>query len=101
MTYMNNSQRTTTRTKTLVTGNLSCKTGSRNGIVVDLSDEGICFQLHSYIDVRAGDEVTIHSNDLGVLNGIVRWTRGNRIGIKLKPSSNTAAQIASYYRFFR
>ncbi|MCG5476716.1 MAG: PilZ domain-containing protein, partial [Sinorhizobium fredii] len=44
---------------------------------------------------------TIRSAELGLLTGIVRWNRGDRIGIKLKLSSNTAAQIASYYKFFQ
>jgi hypothetical protein len=101
MTYTNNSQRVSTRTQTKITGNVSFKTKSSNGVVVDLSEEGICFQFDSDIGVRTGYEVTIRSNELGFLNGVVRWARGDRIGIKLNPSSNTAAQIASYYRFFR
>lgn len=101
MTYTDNYQRASTRTQTKITGNVIWKTKSSNGVVVDLSDEGICFQFHSDIGLRTGDEVTIQSDELGFLNGAVRWTNGNRIGIKLKLSSNTAAQIASYYRFFR
>jgi hypothetical protein len=101
MAYTDNYQRASTRTQTKITGNVIWKTKSSNGVVVDLSDEGICFQFHSDIGLRAGDEVTIRSDELGFLNGTVRWASGNRIGIKLKLSSNTAAQIASYYRFFR
>ncbi|PSS62268.1 ATP-binding protein [Ensifer sp. NM-2] len=101
MAYRDSVQRATTRTQTKITGNVSCKTGSSNGLVKDLSAEGICFQLYFDIGARTGQEVTIRSEELGVLTGIVRWSRGDRIGIKLKLSSNTAAQIASYYKFFR
>ncbi|ACP22337.1 hypothetical ATP-binding protein (plasmid) [Sinorhizobium fredii NGR234] len=101
MPYKDSVQRVSTRTQTQITGNVSCKTGSSNGIVKDLSEEGICFQLLFDIGARTGQEVTIRSAELGLLTGIVRWNRGDRIGIKLKLSSNTAAQIASYYKFFQ
>lgn len=101
MAYKDSVQRATPRTQTKITGNVSCKTGSSNGLVKDLSAEGICFQLYFDIGARIGQEVTIRSEELGVLTGIVRWSRGDRIGIKLNLSSNTAAQIASYYKFFR
>lgn len=101
MPYKESVGRTVPRTETKITGNVSCKTGSSNGIVKDLSEEGICFQLLFDIGARTGQEVTIRSEELGLLTGIVRWNRGDRIGIKLKLSSNTAAQIASYFKFFR
>lgn len=101
MTNNQSVQRVAPRTETKITGNVSCKTGSSNGIVKDLSEEGICFQLYFDIGARIGHEVTIRSDELGLLTGIVRWNRGDRIGIKLRLSSNTAAQIASYYKFFR
>jgi hypothetical protein len=101
MAYNDGVQRVSSRTRTNITGNVSCKTGSGNGIVRDLSEEGICFQLFFDIGAQTGQEVTIRSDELGFLTGIVRWSRGDRIGIKLKLSSNTAAQIASYFKFFR
>lgn len=101
MTYTSNTQRVSTRTQTKITGNVSFKNRSGNGVVVDLSKEGICFQFESDIGVRPGYEVTISSNELGFLYGVVRWVRGDRVGIKLNLSSNTSAQIASYFRFFR
>lgn len=101
MAYKDSVQRVSPRTPTKITGNVSCKTGSSNGIVKDLSEEGICFQLYFDIGARVGHEVTIRSEEFGLLTGIVRWNKGDRIGIKLKLSSNTAAQIASYFKFFR
>jgi len=101
MTHEGNVQRVSSRARTNITGNVSCKTGSSNGIVRDLSEEGICFQLLFDIGAQTGQEVSIRSEELGFLTGILRWTRGDRIGIKLKLSSNTAAQIASYFKFFR
>ncbi|AGG74345.1 ATP-binding protein [Sinorhizobium meliloti] len=101
MVYKDSVQRASSREETKITGTVTCKTGSTNGIVVDLSDEGICFRLLFDIGARTGQEVTIRSEELGFLSGMVRWARGDRIGIKLNLSSNTAAQISSYYKFFR
>ncbi|NUS67364.1 MAG: PilZ domain-containing protein, partial [Ensifer adhaerens] len=80
---------------------VTVKSGSSNGIVKDLSAEGICFQLLFDIGAKTGQEVTIRSEELGFLTGMVRWYRGDKIGIKLNLSSNTAAQISSYYKHFR
>ncbi|MCA1442398.1 PilZ domain-containing protein [Ensifer sp. IC4062] len=101
MTYRDSVQRASPRTQTKITGKVTCKFGSSNGVVRDLSDEGICFQLLFDIGAQTGQEVTIQSEELGYLTGIVRWYRGDKIGIKLKLSSNTAAQISSYYKYFR
>ncbi|MEI2299823.1 PilZ domain-containing protein [Ensifer sp. MJa1] len=101
MAYKDSTERAAPRTQTKITGTVSCKTGTSNGVVKDLSNEGICFQLFFDIGAKTGQEVTIRSEELGFLTGMVRWYRGDRIGIKLKLSSNTAAQISSYYKFFR
>lgn len=101
MAHNDSPDRATTRTRTKITGTVTCKTGSSNGIVNDLSEEGICFQLLFDIGARMGQEVTINSEELGFLTGMVRWSRGDKIGIKLNLSSNTAAKLSSYYKFFR
>ncbi|HXV31295.1 MAG TPA: PilZ domain-containing protein [Sinorhizobium sp.] len=93
-------QRVSPRDQTKITGTVTCKTGSSNGVVKDLSPQGICFQLFFDIGATVGQEVAIQSEQLGRLTGMVRWCRGDRIGIKLNLSSNTAAQISSYYKFF-
>ena len=101
MAFKESIQRASARTDTRITGTVTCKTGSSNGVVKDLSDEGICFQLLFDIGARMGQEVTIRSEELGFLTGMVRWCRGDNIGIKMNLSSNTKAQIASYYKYFR
>ena len=101
MGYKDSIERVSPRNQTKITGTVTCRSGSSNGIVRDLSDEGICFQLLFDIGARMGQEVTIRSEQLGFLTGMVRWARGDKIGIKLNLSSNTAAQISSYYKFFR
>lgn len=94
-------ERKATRTVTKFTGEVTCKGGSSRGIVKDLSETGICFQLYFDINAKTGQEVSIKSEEFGHLSGVVQWYRGDKIGIRLKTSSNTSAQISSYFKYFR
>ncbi|OJF93493.1 PilZ domain-containing protein [Pararhizobium antarcticum] len=95
-------ERKVRRTATTFTGTVTCKNGTSRGIVKDLSPSGICFQLHFDINAKTGQEVTIDSEELGHLTGIVHWYRGDRIGIRLlHTSSNRDAQLTSFYKYFR
>jgi hypothetical protein len=95
-------ERKTRRTTTKFTGTVSCKNGTSRGIVKDLSPAGICFQLYFDINAKTGQEVTIESEELGHLTGIVHWYRADKIGIRLlHTSSNRDAQLASFYKYFR
>jgi hypothetical protein len=95
------SSRDTTRTRVKLTGKVTCRMETTSGTVVDLSDEGMSFQLSYDIKATPGQEVEIDSTELGRMTGTVMWARGDKIGVRLKTSSNTAAKIASYYKFFR
>lgn len=88
------------RTQTTFCAKLTCEGASSRGLVKDLSHTGLCFQFYIDINARAGKEVSIESTEFGHLTGTVRWWRGDRVGVKLEESSNTAAQIASYYKHF-
>lgn len=68
--------------------------------VVDLSATGIALELFGPFYAAEGSRVRIECEDLGMLEGTVRWCRGSRIGIELKLTSNSLAQISSYFRFF-
>ena len=94
-------ERKAVRTETKFTGEVTCKGGSSRGIVKDLSSAGICFQLYFDINATTGQQVSIKSDEFGHLTGVVQWYRGDKIGIRLDVSSNTSAQISSYYKYFR
>ncbi|WP_075292624.1 PilZ domain-containing protein [Pararhizobium arenae] len=94
-------ERKAKRTQTKFTGEVTCKGKSSRGVVKDLSPAGICFQLYFDIDAKTGQEVTIQSEELGHMSGIVHWYRGDKIGIRLLSSSNTSAQVSSYFKYFR
>ena len=42
----------------------------------------------------------IETEDLGALEGIIRWMHNGRVGIQFDPNSNARAQVSSYFRFF-
>ncbi len=83
-------ERKARRTATTFTGTVTCKNGTSRGVVKDLSPAGICFQLFFDIDAKTGQEVSIESEELGRLTGIVHWYRGDRIGIRLLHFHQTA-----------
>ncbi len=101
MAYQQTIERNAVRTVTKFTGEVTCKGGSSRGIVKDLSAAGICFQLYFDINAKTGQQVSIKSDEFGHLTGVVQWYRGDKIGIRLDMSSNTAAQISSYFKYFR
>ncbi|MBB5572348.1 MULTISPECIES: PilZ domain-containing protein [Rhizobium] len=70
------------------------------GRVVNISTGGIALDLQSPIHAAAGSKVRVECDEIGILDGIVRWIHGGRIGIEFDPSSNASAQVASYFRFF-
>jgi hypothetical protein len=71
-----------------------------NGRIVDLSATGVSLDLGGPFYGATGSKVHVECDDLGSLEGIVRWFRNGRIGVEFSRTSNASAQIASYFRFF-
>ena len=68
--------------------------------VADISRTGMCIVLKGWIRAAPGTTVQIRCNELGLIEGSVRWYRAGRMGIHLAETSNTQAQVASYFRHF-
>lgn len=68
--------------------------------VVDLSEDGIGLRLSEPEALIQGVPVSFRSEELGHLTGTVAWLRGETVGLKLKHTSSTYAQVKSYFRFF-
>src|SRR5690606_23882580 len=88
------------RTKTRIYATVRYFKQTAYGRVINLSATGIALELESPIDAAANSQVSIDSVDLGHLTGTVKWNHGGRLGLKLSLSTNTLAQISSYFRFF-
>ncbi len=68
--------------------------------IVNLSTTGIAVDLRTPVAAASGSRVRIEAEDLGSLEGIIRWSHNGRLGIHFDPNSNARAQVASYFRFF-
>lgn len=70
------------------------------GRIVDVSPTGIALDLAKPLQAGPGSKVRVECDDIGGLDGTVRWSHNGRIGIEFDPSSNASAKVASYFRFF-
>lgn len=68
--------------------------------VADISRTGLCLSLKSWVSATPGATVRIRTSELGMIEGTVRWYRAGKMGVHLAENSNTAAQVASYFRHF-
>ncbi|MDH4441851.1 MAG: PilZ domain-containing protein [Rhizobium sp.] len=71
-----------------------------DGRVVNISRTGLALELSSKLHAAAGSSIVIENDDIGMLEGVVRWNYGGRLGIMFKPNSNSLAKIAAYFRNF-
>ncbi len=71
-----------------------------SGRVINISRTGLALELASTITAAAGSQVVIENEDIGHLEGVVRWNYGGRIGIMFRPNSNSIAKVAAYFRNF-
>jgi PilZ domain. len=68
--------------------------------VIDISRLGLALELFSWIEAKPGAKVVIKTQELGFVEGTVRWYRAGKMGLQVEESSNTAAQIAAYFKHF-
>lgn len=92
--------RTTARRRCRIFGKVRYLNHETTSRVVDLSTSGIALDLAGPFYGAAGSKVRVDCDDLGSLEGTVRWLRDGRIGIEFHRNSNASAQVASYFRFF-
>jgi hypothetical protein len=92
--------RSAPRETTSISGTVKYYNQLTKGRVVNLSEKGMALDLHGPFHAASGSSVQIQSDELGVLEGTVKWLHRGRLGIQFKPNSNAAAQVASYFRFF-
>ncbi|KEQ04083.1 MULTISPECIES: PilZ domain-containing protein [Pseudorhizobium] len=92
--------RSAPRRKTRVAGTVKYFGQTAEGRVVDLSAVGLALDLAGPFHAANGSPVKIESEELGVLEGVVKWCHAGRLGIEFRPNSNAAAQVSAYFRFF-
>ncbi|MCF3642278.1 PilZ domain-containing protein [Rhizobium sp. TRM95111] len=93
-------ERAVSRSRVRIHGTLKLMQQSSSGRIVNLSRDGMAIDLERPIRVMPGQQVEITTEELGQIDGVVRWCANGRIGIQYRMSSRAVAQIASYFRFF-
>jgi hypothetical protein len=71
-----------------------------SGRIVDISPIGMALDLQTPIYAAAGSKVCVECDDIGAIDGVIRWNHSGRIGIEFDESTKVTAQLASYFRFF-
>lgn len=68
--------------------------------IVNVSRTGLAIELYNKLHAAAGSTVVIENDEIGLLEGVVRWNRDGRLGIVIKQNSNSMAKIDAYFRHF-
>ncbi|MFD1744038.1 PilZ domain-containing protein [Rhizobium helianthi] len=68
--------------------------------VSDISKTGLCLNLRGWLSAKPGATIQLRCNELGLIEGTIRWYRAGKMGIKLAESSNTQAQVASFFKHY-
>lgn len=97
---LNMKVRAAPRRKARIAGTLKYYGQAISGRIVDISVNGLALDLNAPLGASVGSPVRIESEELGVLEGIVKWSHSGRLGIQFRPNTNASAQVAAYFRFF-
>ena len=93
-------QRSIGRTKTRMRATIGCMSGETRGSVMDLSEQGMKLYMSNDLRAEPGYRVTVVTEEMGLLTGVVRWIKPPYLGIELNLSSNTRAKVESFYKYF-
>lgn len=66
--------------------------------IIDISQTGLGLEVYTSFNAATGSKIVIENNDLGLLEGVVRWSRGGRLGVQFNHNSNSLAKITAYFR---
>lgn len=68
--------------------------------IINISRKGLAVELYTAFHAAAGSTITINNDEIGLLEGIVRWNRGGRLGVQFRQNSNSIAKVTAYFRNF-
>ena len=74
------------------------KTG---GMVSDISQGGIEIEMHNTSGMNFGDNVELHSDKIGYIDGMISWVKPRRVGIEFDRTTNNAAKVSAFLKNFR
>lgn len=68
--------------------------------MLDVSRGGMSLEILGRLHASTGSRVFVENADIGLVEATVRWRRHGRLGLQIKQTTNSRAQIASYFRHF-
>ncbi|WP_321381847.1 PilZ domain-containing protein [Rhizobium sp.] len=68
--------------------------------IINISHTGLGLELYTSFHAAAGSTIIVENDDLGLVEGIVRWSRGGRLGVQFRHNSNSIAKVTAYFRNF-
>ena len=83
-----------------VFGNVKYLNSQVDARILNLSATGAALEMKGPLQAASGSKVCIEAENLGLIEGVIRWMHNGRVGIQFDVNSNARAQISSYFRFF-
>ncbi|ATN34138.1 pilus assembly protein PilZ [Rhizobium sp. ACO-34A] len=92
--------RRATRSRVRMKGRIRHLNQEIDGRIYNISRTGIGIELLGQLSVAKGSHVVIRTEDIGLIEGTVRWAYGGYLGIQIDQNSNSLAQMSAYFRNF-
>ncbi len=92
--------RAASRSRVRMKGTVRHLNAQADGRIFNISRTGVGLQLSSRLTAAKGSHVVVEADDIGLIEGTVRWTYGEYIGIQIDQSSNSLAKLSAYFRHF-
>lgn len=70
------------------------------GRLFDISTTGLGVEMTEAFFAPPGGQIVIESDEIGALQGTIRWRTNSRIGVSFGASSNAAAKVDAYFKNF-
>lgn len=83
-----------------VFGNVKFLNSQVDARILNLSATGAALEIKGPLHAASGIKVHLEAENLGLIEGVIRWMHNGRVGIQFDVNSNARAQISSYFRFF-
>lgn len=68
--------------------------------IINISRKGLAVELYTAFHAATGSTIQVENDDIGLLEGIVCWNKGGRLGIQFRQNSKSVAQVTAYFRHF-
>ena len=92
--------RRATRRRSSLEVTVICLGKTMPGRVHDISINGAAIDLATPFRGSAGTVIRLECTALCFVDGKIRWQNNSRIGIEFDPSTNAAAKVLAYFKFY-